>query len=99
MILAAEKANIHAELVFYKNELAKLCLSTGTRFPVFRQPESSNLILMQEKSSVLKDETNLTSATPTTVFYETKQPVSSEDRYAMNSQLGEIEDQVSTTIS
>lgn len=39
MILTAEKANMQAELVFYKNELAKMCLSTGTRFPVFMTPE------------------------------------------------------------
>ncbi len=38
MILEAEKTNMQAELVFYKNELAKLCLKTGTRFPVFRSP-------------------------------------------------------------
>ena len=36
MILAAEKSNMQSELVFYKNELAKLCLHFGVKFPVFR---------------------------------------------------------------
>ena len=36
MILAAEKSNMQAELSFYKSELAKLCLRTGSKFPVFR---------------------------------------------------------------
>lgn len=36
MILAAEKQNLHAELAFYKNELAKLCLRHNVQFPVFR---------------------------------------------------------------
>ena len=27
---------MQAELIFYKNELAKLCLRTGSKFPVFR---------------------------------------------------------------
>jgi len=36
MILAAEKQNMMAELSFYKSELAKICLRTGTKFPVFR---------------------------------------------------------------
>ena len=39
MILAAEKSNMQAELVFYKNELAKLCLNFGIQFPIFRQPD------------------------------------------------------------
>jgi len=39
MILNAEKQNLQTELVFYKNELAKLCLKTGAKFPVFRPPE------------------------------------------------------------
>ena len=29
MILAAEKYNMLAEITFYKNELAKICLQTG----------------------------------------------------------------------
>lgn len=29
MILAAEKSNMQAELIFYKNELAKNCLRSG----------------------------------------------------------------------
>ena len=37
MILTAEKSNLQAELAFYKAELAKLCLRTGTKFPVFHQ--------------------------------------------------------------
>lgn len=40
MILVAEKSGLQAELIFYKNELAKMCLSTGATFPIFRQPES-----------------------------------------------------------
>ena len=40
MILAAEKSGLQAELIFYKNELAKLCLSIGAKFPLFKQPES-----------------------------------------------------------
>ena len=43
MILAAEKSNMQAELVFYKNELAKICLKMGIKFPIFyRQPESDS---------------------------------------------------------
>ena len=40
MILSAEKSSLQAELIFYKNELAKMCLRTGSTFPIFRQPES-----------------------------------------------------------
>ena len=36
MILAAEKANMQSELIFYKNELAKLCLRTHSKFPVYK---------------------------------------------------------------
>ena len=39
MILAAEKSNMQAELIFYKNELAKVCLRTGLSFPIFRQSD------------------------------------------------------------
>ena len=41
MILAAEKANMQSELIFYKNELAKLCLRTHSKFPVYKQVSSS----------------------------------------------------------
>ena len=37
MILEAERASLQAELQFFKNELAKLCLLTNTKFPVFHQ--------------------------------------------------------------
>ena len=36
MILSAEKSSLQAELIFYKNELAKMCLSSGATFPIFR---------------------------------------------------------------
>ena len=36
MILQAEKSTLQAELSFYKSEMAKLCLRTGAKFPVFR---------------------------------------------------------------
>jgi len=44
MIIEAEKTNMQAELIFYKNELAKLCLKTGTRFPAFRSPDIDSTI-------------------------------------------------------
>ena len=37
MILEAERSSLQAELQFFKNELAKLCLLTNTKFPVFHQ--------------------------------------------------------------
>ena len=40
MILSAEKSGLQAELIFYKNELAKMCLSSGATFPIFRQPDT-----------------------------------------------------------
>lgn len=42
MILTAEKANLQSELIFYKNELAKLCLRTGSQFPVYCSPVSAD---------------------------------------------------------
>ena len=44
MILEAEKTQLLAELIFYKNELAKLCLRTGTRFPVFCTSEVNSVL-------------------------------------------------------
>lgn len=46
MILEAEKANLHAELTFYKRELAKLCLMANVKFPIFRPPAQ----LMEDES-------------------------------------------------
>ena len=60
MILAAEKYNMLAEITFYKNELAKICLQTGLSFPVFLQKEfahnRSPITLMSPKAhTALKD--------------------------------------------
>ena len=93
MILAAEKANIQAELIFYKNELAKLCLRTHSKFPVYRQPPT---------------ETSETATVNTKLFYASQKPhqsVSNEEgsRYTSTvcgiSASGAVEDQVSTTLS
>ena len=36
MILEAEKQNLQSELLFYKNQLAKMCLKEGIQFPIYR---------------------------------------------------------------
>ena len=42
MILEAEKSSLQAELQFFKNELAKMCLMTNTKFPVFHQMNNNS---------------------------------------------------------
>lgn len=44
MILEAEKTQLTAELIFYKNELARLCLKSGARFPVFCASEVDSVL-------------------------------------------------------
>lgn len=48
MILEAEKTQLTAELIFYKNELARMCLQSGKRFPVFCISEVDSVFQSQK---------------------------------------------------
>jgi len=87
MILAAEKYNMQAELIFYKNELAKHCLRTGSKFPIFRRPETesvgANSQILSKNQKSMNTENDL--ANPVMIvnphmFYNSKQ-TSSESHY------------------
>ena len=51
MILEAEKQNLQAELIFYKNQLAKMCLNAGVQFPIY-QPTSKENTADQANSEI-----------------------------------------------
>lgn len=87
MILAAEKYNMQAELIFYKNELAKHCLRTGSKFPIFRRPEiesaeanSRILSKNQRSTNTENDLANPVMVINPQMFYNSKQ-TSSDSHY------------------
>ena len=111
MILNAEKSNMQAELIFYKNELAKMCLSSGRTFPIFRQTEG---VSSQATSQILSKNSMSNSylaCGPSSIgasakafynpqlFYTGKQHSTCEDKYVCISSLqGGNEDLVSQSM-
>ena len=98
MILAAEKSGLQAELIFYKNELAKMCLSSGATFPIFRQ---SDLVSSKATSQILAKNSTSNSYLPTTSLFNPQSfyPSSKQHSIICLSQQHENEDNVSTVMS